>query len=175
MKKIIYLIISTILVFFIVSCGDNNSDHKVKDNNFKDETISSETSSENETKKENKNSWGIELTTENVTPTSLTLVCTQSGGSPTGDLETGSFYFIEEKVEDKWLAVEMIPSKYDIAWTEVAWIILMNETIKWEVNWKDIYGELSDGNYRIGKKVHDFRKTADYDEKIYYGDFEIKN
>lgn len=170
MKKLLSIILSTVLVFSIVSCGNKNSDTEVK-NNTKDEGV--ESSAENETGKENSDSWGIKLYPEKVSATGLTLICRQSGGSPTGDLQTGSFYFIEKQVGNDWVEVDMIPSEYERAWTEEAWIIPMDSSVEWDVNWKDVYGELPEGSYRIAKKVHDFRKTADYDEKIYYADFEI--
>ena len=39
--------------------------------------------------------WGITLTAENVIPTSAKIKCTQSGGEPTGELQTGSWYILE--------------------------------------------------------------------------------
>ena len=51
----------------------------------------------------------------------------------------------------------------------------MNDRVEWEVNWIELYGELSDGNYRIGKVIDDFRGSGDYDEKTYYANFELTN
>ncbi|MBQ3028731.1 MAG: hypothetical protein IJD26_06590, partial [Lachnospiraceae bacterium] len=36
--------------------------------------------------------WGLTLSVKDVTPSGCTLVCTQSGGSPTGELQTGTDY-----------------------------------------------------------------------------------
>ena len=39
--------------------------------------------------------WGVTLTADNITPTSVTIKCTQSGSEPTGELQTGSWYILE--------------------------------------------------------------------------------
>lgn len=119
--------------------------------------------------------WGIQLSATKITPTGMTLVCKQSGGEPTGELHTGSYYFLEESINEQWLPVETLPSEYELDWTSEAWIIPMNDTVEWEVDWELLYGELPDGNYRIGKEIMDFRSAGDYDEKIYYANFEVTN
>lgn len=50
--------------------------------------------------------WGIQLSARDVTPTGMTLICQQSGGEPTGDLHTGSYYSLEKKVKGDWVEVE---------------------------------------------------------------------
>lgn len=119
--------------------------------------------------------WGVRLNTKNITSTGLTLTCIQSDGEPTGELQTGSYYFIEEKIDNQWIPVERLASEYKSAWTDEAWTIPMNDEVEWDVNWKELYGELSPGYYRIGKNIIDFRNTGDYDEKTYYANFEVLN
>ena len=117
--------------------------------------------------------WGITLAAENVTAGGLTIRCIQSGGSPTGELQTGSYYSLEQLVEGEWITVEYLPQEYDIAWTMEAWAILPDSEAKWDVNWEWLYGELPAGLYRIGKEVMDFRETADYDMAMFYAEFAI--
>ena len=117
--------------------------------------------------------WGVRLETKNITSTGLTLICIQFEGGPRGELQTDSFYFLEEKVENQWIPLEIIETEYERAWTDEAWIIPMNDEVEWEVNWEDLYGELAPGFYRIGKNIMDFRNTEDYDEKTYYANFEV--
>lgn len=119
--------------------------------------------------------WGVGLNTKNITSTGLTLTCYQSEGEPTGELSTDSYYFLEEKINNEWVSIEILPSEYERVWTDEAWIILMNDEVEWEVNWKELYGELSAGYYRIGKKIMDFRDTSDYDEEVYFANFEVLN
>lgn len=125
--------------------------------------------------KETIDTWGIQLTATKITSSGLTLVCNQSGGQPTGDLQTGSPYWLEVRIDNQWVPVEMLPSKYERAWTGEAWIIPTNSIIEWKLNWTELYGKLSAGNYRIGKEIMDFRGSGDYDTNTYYVNFEVVN
>lgn len=118
--------------------------------------------------------WGIELSARNIRPTGMTLICNQSGGESTGELHTGSYYFLEEEIDGKWIEVETLDLEYDLAWTDEAWVIPMNDTVGWEVDWEWLYGELPIGRYRMGKEITDFRNTGDYDTKNYYAAFVIQ-
>ena len=119
--------------------------------------------------------WGLTLTAKDVTPAGCTVVFTQSGGDPTGELETGSPFNLEQYKNGEWTEVKTIyPDDDPIAWTAAAYIIGANGLSEMKEGWADIYGELPAGKYRIGKDVMDFRKTADYDTKMYYAYFEIK-
>lgn len=117
--------------------------------------------------------WGITLSTKDVKPTGLILVCTQSGGAPTGELNTGSPYFLEKLEDGQWVKVEYVPQMHEVAWTGEAWMIPLNASVEWEVDWEWLYGALPAGNYRIGKTFMDFRKAGDYDTQAYYAEFEI--
>lgn len=119
---------------------------------------------------------GITLTAENVTPTGLTVVCTQSGGQPTGELMTGSYYVLERCTTGGWKKMDYVydGSKGEVAWTDEAWIINMDGVTRWDMSWEWLYGELSPGWYRVGKKIMDFRSTGNYDNHMCYAVFEIK-
>ena len=52
------------------------------------------------------NNLGVQLSVANVTPTGLSLICNQSGGEPTGELQTGTAYSLEKEVDGVWQAVE---------------------------------------------------------------------
>ena len=117
--------------------------------------------------------WGISLSAKYVTPSGLTIVCTQSGGNPTGELHTGSYYSLEQLQGNDWVTVEMLPHDFDIAWTDEAWIIPMESSVEWPVKWDWLYGELSPGTYRIGKEIDDFRGTGDFDTHFCYAEFDI--
>lgn len=116
---------------------------------------------------------GVTLEAVDVTSTGMTLRCTQSGGKAEGELTTGSFYRLEVEKNGKWEAVK--PLAADVAWTAEAWLIPMNDTVEWAVDWSWLYGELpADGNsYRIVKNIMDFRGTGDYSEYEYYAEFAI--
>lgn len=120
--------------------------------------------------------WGVTLTAKDITPEGMTIVCTQSGGSSSGELNTGSYYVLEQEVQGVWCVVEYAENMRgkEVCWDAVAWIIPMNDTVEWEVDWEWLYGSLEPGHYRIGKEIMDFRGTGDYDKKMYYAEFEIE-
>ena len=118
--------------------------------------------------------WGVSLSAENITPTGLIIKCTQSGGEPIGELHTGSWYILENWTqEDGWKEMPYVIDG-EIGWTQEAWMIPMNDTCEWEVNWKWLYGAVPKGKYRIGKEITDFRATGDYDNAVYFVEFEIE-
>ena len=119
--------------------------------------------------------WGVTLSVENVTPTSLMIVCNQSGGEAVADLDTGSWYILEQWTQkDGWKEVQWKPQEYDVGWTSEAWIIPKNDSVKWNVEWEWLYGELTSGKYRIGKEITNFKGTGDYEKAVYYAEFEIE-
>ena len=118
--------------------------------------------------------WGVTLTAEDVTSTGMTIICTQSGGNPTGELHTGSWYILETWTKEYgWKQMPYIING-EIGWTQEAWIIPMEDTVEWEVNWEWLYGAIPSGKYRIGKSITDFRGSGDFDTATYYAEFEIK-
>lgn len=116
---------------------------------------------------------GITLTAENITPTGLTIKCTQSGGRPAGELRTGSWYVLQKWTQENgW---EEMPYIIDgeIAWTSEAWTIPMDNTCEWEVDWEWLYGTVPNGKYRIGKAIMDFIPNRDYEREVCFIEFEI--
>ena len=118
--------------------------------------------------------WGVTLTAEDITPTGITITCTQSGGNPTGELQTGSWYILETWTREYgWKQMPYI-IEGEIGWNDIAWMIPIEDSVEWEVNWEWLYGAIPSGKYRIGKSITDFRDTGDFDTATYYAEFEIK-
>ena len=119
-----------------------------------------------------KDELGVSLSAEEVTPTGLKLVCMQVGDGPTGELQTGSWFALQQKDEQgEWVDVPVLLE--DVAFNDEAYMIYTNGATEWEVNWEYLYGELPAGEYRIAKKINDFRGTGDYDTYTYYAEFTI--
>ena len=118
--------------------------------------------------------WGLELMATDVTATGLTLVFTQSGGAPTGELDTGSYYVIESRKGGKWVPLSYAElDESEVGWTAEAYILPLNASTEFEVNWEWLYRGLPAGDYRIGKEVMDFRQAGDYDQDVLYAEFTI--
>lgn len=116
--------------------------------------------------------WGLALAAEDVSPEGLTLRFVQRGGSPTGELETGSPFWLERETADgAWAEVE--PLMEELAWDMMAYLIHRDGDTELEVKWSGLYGELEVGSYRLGKTVMDFRAAGDYDQRDYYAYFTV--
>ena len=114
--------------------------------------------------------WGLTLTVKDVDPAGCTVVFTQSGGNITGELQSGTYFTIEEYKNDQWKELDTLPGG---VWDDLGWIINNDESTEFENDWQWLYGELPAGRYRISKTVHDWWAPGEYDEKIYYAYFEI--
>ncbi len=118
--------------------------------------------------------WGVSLSATNVTPTGLTVVFTQSGGSDAAELTTGSYYVIQKRSGQGWEDVETLVPKSELAWTAEAIIIFKNESRPLEINWEWLYGALPAGEYRIGKEVGKSYGPGDYQIRMAYAPFTIE-
>ena len=111
---------------------------------------------------------GLTLHAEAVTERGMTLVFEQSGGTPTGTLQTGTEYWLEVNEDGCWQRVEAQVQEY--VWEDVAHMLEPNGETRLEIDWEELYGRLPAGRYRLGKEIMDFRGPGDYDIYRYYSD-----
>ena len=152
MKKILTLILVFAVMCVVAACGGDESGT----------TDSAEGWAKD---------WGITLSVKEVSPTGLTLICTQNGGIAEGSLETGSVYTIEKFENDAWIEVK---PQGEAIWDMMSHLIASNDTTEWTIDWSWMYGELSPGTYRISKTVVDFKDSGASESQIYFAEFEIK-
>lgn len=117
--------------------------------------------------------WGLIITGENVTPSGMTLVVTQSGLKPDGELITGQPYFLDRYEDGEWVPMEPLLEAW--GWTMEGWMIPVNDTVRWDVNWEWLYGTLDPGQYRFGKNISCVSEPGVYEEAVYYVEFEIQH
>ena len=115
--------------------------------------------------------WGIQLNAENVTSSGLTLVVTQDGSIPNGTLTTVQPYFLQREENNNWIPLEPLLEAW--GWTTEAWIISMNDTVRWDVSWEWLFGKLQPGHYRIGKDIYLETVSGNREQAVYYVEFEI--
>lgn len=113
---------------------------------------------------------GIMLTAKDVTASGMTVVCTQSGGEVTGELNTGSWYRLES-MDGKELDYII---DGEVGWDSIAYFVPMEDTVEWTVDWTWLYGELPSGDYRFCKEFMDFRGAGDFDRTLACAEFTIK-
>ncbi|MBO6301678.1 MAG: hypothetical protein J6N15_04520, partial [Ruminiclostridium sp.] len=124
--------------------------------------------------------WGITMSAKDVTPAGMTLVIDQKGGNVTGELEYGSKYHIEIQSDENGMWERLPYVTDEVTWTLDASIVDLGAHIEEQINWTGLYGYLSAGHYRLGKKFSavidgktkeiiiccEFDITADTPEKI---------
>ena len=110
--------------------------------------------------------WGITLSVKNVTSTGATLVCEQFGGMAEGTLRTGNYFVVHKYTEKGW--VEAGDTR-NVVWDSMGIVIPRTDRCEWTINWKNIYGKLPEGRYRIGKEFSD-----NYDDVMFYAEFTIE-
>ncbi len=115
--------------------------------------------------------WGVVLRAKDVTPAGLTLICTQEGGNPTGEIVCGTDYYLSVKNGEIWESVSAVIENY--AWDGIAYPIEEGKDRVFEISWEWLYGKLPAGTYRLTKGFLDFRGTGDYDTGKYWVEFEI--
>ncbi len=117
--------------------------------------------------------WGITLYADNVTPKGITLKIEQFGGNPSGTLEYGAAYFLENTVNDEWQPVETITGE-PLVWNALAYGVKTNDVSEININFEHGYGELKPGYYRLKKEFMDFRAPGDFDKETYTVHFTVE-
>jgi len=116
--------------------------------------------------------WGITLSAENVTAEGLTIICTQSGWYPTGELIYGSVYQLQMFSNGLWIPVKPIAG--EMVWTSEAYRMPLNGRVEIPINWTSRYGTLQPGVYRIGKGFSDHRAPGYSDYAVFYAEFTVE-
>ena len=116
---------------------------------------------------------GVTLTAKNVTSKGLTLVCEQSGVEVIGELFTGSAYTLSKYVDGEWKDVEYLKRDEEIATTDEAWIIPMEGSVEWSVDWEWLYGELPQGKYRLEKDVMNLTEPGKIETAMHFVEFDV--
>lgn len=116
--------------------------------------------------------WGVVLRVKDVTPTGLTLICTREGGSPTGEVDCGSDYFLHVKKGDVWEPVPTIIENY--GWDAMAYWVEEGRDTVFDISWEWLYGKLPAGTYRLTKGFLDVREAGNYDTGKYWVEFVIE-
>ena len=118
------------------------------------------------------------MSAKDVTSAGMTLLIDQKGGNATGELTYGEPYSIECKNGDKWEPVKYLNN--EVAWMDIGYTLELGAHNEEQINWTGLYGYLSAGHYRLGKKFSavidgktkeiiiccEFDITADTPEKI---------
>ena len=100
---------------------------------------------------------GLTIRVKDVTPTSATLECVRGLGFVAGSVENGSAYTLERETSNGWEPVPTLPTEENIAWTMEANKIPFGLSQD-QLNYGNLYGELSPGTYRVRKAFFTYRE-----------------
>ncbi len=134
-----------------------------------------------------KDDWGITVTAEDVTAEGLKMVftferpaedCTDSlitsSGSSIG-VFTGDEYSVEKYEDGEWKEVPYITDGW--VWGDCAAEMNGGSEFKFDINWKELYGTLENGRYRVKKILYSYKTDGAYTSfttvKSYYAYFDI--
>ena len=113
----------------------------------------------------------IDLTVENASTSGLKLLVTPFGSLRDEKLIIGVPYFLQKNEGNFW---ESIPPKLEaFGWDSEELEIPANETIEHQINWEWLYGELEQGQYRIGIYLYTELESGAREQNICYAEFEI--
>ena len=101
-----------------------------------------------ESKRETEN-VKLEIKEGTLTNIGATVIITDKNENPYG---WGEPYFIEVDEGGLWARLKYLSN---FSWIEIAYALDENGQYEQKINWKDLYGELPPGNYRLGKNVYD--------------------
>lgn len=102
--------------------------------------------------------WGVTFEVREVNSSSITLRCTQSGGQQLGEL-TVDLFFIDSAREEA--SLPRLDGDTDIDSYQPRTIISRDTVSEITLDWTDIYGELSPGDYLLSLRVTDAYDPAD--------------
>ena len=102
--------------------------------------------------------WGLAFEVSEVNSSSITLCCTQHGGQQLGELIIDFFYIESIREQD---LINMVNDFSDIESYQQKIVIPRDTVSEITLDWTDIYGELSPGDYLMSLKVRDVYDPAD--------------
>lgn len=165
MKKVLSVVLTALLLFSFAACDTADSESLyVTEENPSEDTVAEEIDYD----------WGIELSVNNADSKGLSLTIGHSDVEINGELSTGSPYWIELYTDGQWESIEEAPSEHERAWTAEAYIIPMNGSTDFDINWEWLYGELPSGHYRIGKTINVSYNAGNRDHQTLYAEFDIQ-
>lgn len=103
--------------------------------------------------------WGLSFEAANVSPTGLTLQCTQSGGQQVGALVIENYY-LDRQNADTWEHIEPVFEDFSMeARPDI--MIQMEETSEATIDLSRTFGMLAAGDYALTLEIHDRYREED--------------
>ena len=125
--------------------------------------------------------WGLSFWADNVTTTGCTLHFRQQGGLTwqdnsgaviEGELTMGTMFSIQIFDGNMWKNLKPIAK---VQWDAMLYMLPLDGNLTLDISWKDLYGELLPGTYRIVKEITGPGETRPDVPCDYYAEFTISD
>lgn len=112
---------------------------------------------------------GMKVRKDSVTPVSLSLTLSNDTDL---NIQYGDEYYLEKWEDGAWSRVPYAEESY--GFPSIAYNVPKGSPAEIDIDWSILYGDLEPGQYRIVKKISDFRGTGDYDDYDLHAEFAIE-
>ncbi len=129
--------------------------------------------------------WGVYLNVARCSADGMLLYCTQLGptlgksvnfdGRTYSAMTVGMEYWLEKFEKDSWVKLPYLTEDTVPTWSQMFEMIELDTTMSWNIEWRDLYGHLPEGQYRIGKKITGKLDDGEYEAFNIYSVFEISS
>ena len=129
--------------------------------------------------------WGVYLNVARFSADGMLLYCTQIGptlgktvnvdGRAYSAMTVGMEYWLEKFEKDSWVKLPYLTEDTVPTWSQMFEMIELDTTMSWNIEWRDLYGHLPEGQYRIGKKITGKFDDGEYESFNLYSEFEISD
>ena len=130
-KKIIMVLLVFVTLLTITGCGKSTKT-ELKDSNYKPTEIKN-----------------VSVDISDISLTGATITIKDTNEKP---YIYGEWYRIEKEENGKWKELEVKDDK--IGFNDMGYEVNKDGIVKFTMDWKDLYGELSLGSYRVIKQVN---------------------
>lgn len=135
-RLVIYLIFPAIATAVLTACQQVNQAELTKESEV-DENKSL-------------NNITMQVEQDTISPKGLTIILTNKTDE---EVTYGGYYLLEKKQDGKWYELPPILKEGEYGFTAIAYIIEAQSQAEMQVDWKELYGKLGSGDYRIVKDM----------------------
>lgn len=176
-KKKNYLLISMIICILVLSaCNNYHTDVlELEQASDSEEELKAQLSlrKENWEKTQfetisNLTNVSMEIVEDSITPTGLTIVFENKSDK---NIVFEDNFIIEARVEEDWYQLPMLISDYDFS--SVGCKMPYKQSKELSADWKNLYGDLETGEYRILKEVIDLSESNSNNKECLAAEFKI--
>lgn len=158
MKKNLFLALTLLVSVLLVACSNGNED-------------STAVNDWEPTQYDTVNNFdGVSMNIKegSVYPTGLTVIFENNSDK---QCVYSDDFLIEKKIKGSWYQVPIIIDEY--GFNGIGYELAPSANEEFTIDWNWLYGDLDTGEYRIVKKILDFRDTGDFDEYNLAAEFTI--